>query len=337
MSLIGKSVTRFWLPAFLIAVGSSLIPASATSELSLDEPLHQAKEEGMRLWGLHEWIDMQPPLEKAAEAGDVEAMYYLGEANRLLDRGMSREAIDWYHRAAQGGDPYAMLRLNWGMICELADICPEEHDSWAEMALDRELPKAEEGDPDAMLALYSIYVALEDVEEGRNWLRNAARAGLPQAQDLWASRIQERSGEWPPPLEDVQAAEPWFRKAAEQGYAPAMNNLAGNLWRQDDVEGSWKWVVRGSEHGYVNNRVTYGRCHLKPEDRPYCPNDSDPIKGWAILHAAYEETRHDDARWYMEEFSDLLSDEEIAEAEELAEEWLNREPPLSYFPPKYGL
>ncbi|WP_232209273.1 tetratricopeptide repeat protein [Alkalilimnicola ehrlichii MLHE-1] len=274
--------------ALLIAVGSTSALSSADTARELNEEARQAKEEGMRLYGIR-WRSVAiHHLEKAAEAGDVESMYTLGEIYRFMDRGMSREAIDWYHRAAEGGDPYAMLRLNWGMICELADICPEEHDSWAKMALDQELPKAEEGDPDAMLALYSVYVALEDVEEGRNWLRNAAAAGLPQAQDLWASRIQERSGDWPPRAEDV--------KAAEQGYAPAMNNLAGNLWRQDDVEGSWKWVVRGSEHGYVNNRVTYGRCHLKPEDRPYCPNDSDPIKGW-----------------------------------------LNREPPLSYFPPKYGL
>ena len=296
----------------------------------------QAKEEGMRLWELHEWIELQPYLETAAEAGDVEAMYYLGEANRLLDRGMSREAIDWYHRAALGGDPYAMLRLNWGMICELADICPKDHDSWVEKALEQELPRAEEGNPKAMLALYSIYVALDDVEEGRTWLRNSAKAGHPQAQDLWASRIQERSDEWPPALEDVKAAEPWFRKAAEQGYAPAMDNLAGNLWHQEDGGSAWKWVVRGSEHGYVNNRVVYGICHLKPDDWEDCPKDNDPIKGWAVLHAAYKETRNDDARWYLEEFSNLLTDEEIAEAEKLAEDWLNRDPPLSYFPPKYG-
>ncbi|RLK48882.1 hypothetical protein DFR31_1998 [Alkalispirillum mobile] len=296
----------------------------------------QAKEEGMRLWGLHEWIEMQPYLETAAEAGDIEAMYYLGEANRLLDRGMSREAIDWYHSAAQGGDPHAMLRLEWGMICELADICPEDHDSWVDMALEQELPRAEKGDPEAMSTLFDVYNMLGDPRTALDWLERAAEAGNPEAQDWLGTITQERSDEWPPPLEDVKAAEPWFRKAAEQGYAPAMNNLAGNLWRQDDVEGSWKWVVHGSEHGHVENRTTYGGCHLAPEDLSYCPEDNDPIKGWAILRAVYEETRHQNAKWYLEEFPDLLTDEEIAQAEKLAEDWLNRDPPLSYFPPKYG-
>ncbi|WP_245971155.1 tetratricopeptide repeat protein [Alkalispirillum mobile] len=290
----------------------------------------------MRLWGLHEWIEMQPYLETAAEAGDIEAMYYLGEANRLLDRGMSREAIDWYHSAAQGGDPHAMLRLEWGMICELADICPEDHDSWVDMALEQELPRAEKGDPEAMSTLFDVYNMLGDPRTALDWLERAAEAGNPEAQDWLGTITQERSDEWPPPLEDVKAAEPWFRKAAEQGYAPAMNNLAGNLWRQDDVEGSWKWVVHGSEHGHVENRTTYGGCHLAPEDLSYCPEDNDPIKGWAILRAVYEETRHQNAKWYLEEFPDLLTDEEIAQAEKLAEDWLNRDPPLSYFPPKYG-
>ncbi|RLK48884.1 hypothetical protein DFR31_2000 [Alkalispirillum mobile] len=290
----------------------------------------------MRLYGIR-WRSVAiPHLEKAAEAGDVESMYYLGEIHRFMDRGMSREAIDWYHRAALGGDPHAMLRLEWGMICKLADICPAEHDTWVKMALEQELPKAEAGDTEAMIALRSIYAVLEQPDTAEQWLRKAAEAGNPHAQDWWARSIQNRSGELPPKLEDVKAAEPWFRKAAEQGYAPAMDNLAGNLWRQEEVESAWKWVVRGSEHGYVNNRVTYGRCHLKPEDRPYCPRDNDPIKGWAILHAVYEETRHDGAEWYLDEFSDLLTDEEIAEAEALAEDWLNRDPPLSYFPPKYG-
>ncbi|WP_342767666.1 tetratricopeptide repeat protein [Alkalispirillum mobile] len=336
MSLRNIKITIFAVLVLSLAGDPVASPVNADPTPDLDQTAQQAREEGMRLYGIR-WRSVAiPHLEKAAEAGDVESMYYLGEIHRFMDRGMSREAIDWYHRAALGGDPYAMLRLNWGMICELADICPEDHDTWVDKALEQELPRARDGDPEAMLALYSIYVALDDAEEGRNWLRQSAKAGHPQAQDLWASRIQERSDEWPPLLEDVKAAEPWFRKAAEQGYAPAMDNLAGNLWHQEDGENAWKWVVRGSEHGYVNNRVVYGICHLKPDDWEDCPKDNDPIKGWAVLHAAYKETRNDDARWYLEEFSNLLTDEEIAQAEKLAEDWLTRDPPLSYFPPKYG-
>ncbi|ABI56488.1 tetratricopeptide repeat protein [Alkalilimnicola ehrlichii MLHE-1] len=328
---------------FLLIVGLWAGTAQAnkgedTTSPELDAEQQQAKEEGMRLYGIR-WRSVAiHHLEKAAEAGDVESMYTLGEIYRFMDRGMSHEAIDWYHRAAEGGDPYAMLRLNWGMICELADICPEEHDTWAEMALGQELPKAEEGDPDAMLALYSIYVALEEVEEGRNWLRNAARAGLPQAQDLWASRIQERSGEWPPPLEDVKAAEPWFRKAAEQGYAPGMYNLSLALRDQERYNEDWKWTKKSSRHGHISGRLAVGWCYLDNTWADFCPDDADDtVKGWAILHAVYEETRDSTAEGILGRERDRMTEDEIAEAEELAEEWLNREPPLSYFPPKYGL
>ncbi|RLK46779.1 hypothetical protein DFR31_2485 [Alkalispirillum mobile] len=291
----------------------------------------------MRLWGLHEWIELQPYLETAAEAGDVEAMYYLGEANRLLDRGMSREAIDWYHRAALGGDPHAMLRLEWGMICKLADICPADHDTWVDKALEQELPRAEEGDPEAMSTLFDVYNMLGEPRTALDWLERAAEAGNPEAQDWLGTITQERSDEWPPPLEDVKAAEPWFRKAAEQGYAPAMHHLVSNLVRQRSTEDAWEWVVKGSKSGHVRKRITYAVCQLAPEDLIYChPAEADPVKGWAILLALDEETRTDSAQWNLDYYADRLDDEEIARAEKLAEDWLNRDPPLSYFPPKYG-
>ncbi|WP_421621433.1 tetratricopeptide repeat protein [Alkalilimnicola ehrlichii] len=325
--------------AVLMAVAATSALSSAGTASELNEEARQAKEEGMRLYGIR-WRSVAiNHLEKAAEAGDVESMYTLGEIYRFMDRGMSREAIDWYHRAAQGGDPHAMLRLERGMICELANICPEEHDAWVDKALGQELPKAEEGDTEAMIALRSIYAVLENGDTAEQWLRRAAEAGNPHAQDWWARSIQNRSGELPPPLEDVQAAEPWFRKAAELGYAPAIYNLVGNLIRQEKMEAAWNWVVEGSERGHIRKRITYGFCHLAPGELiDYCyPDEPDPVKGWAILHALYEETRASTAESLLERYRERLSDEKIAEAEELAEEWLNRDPPLSYFPPKYGL
>ncbi len=38
--------------------------------LALNEEAQAAKAEGMRLWGIHQWEKMQPPLEIAAEIGD---------------------------------------------------------------------------------------------------------------------------------------------------------------------------------------------------------------------------------------------------------------------------
>ncbi|RLK46783.1 hypothetical protein DFR31_2489 [Alkalispirillum mobile] len=334
---------RTYVMVVILVLGLWAGVAYPADEERLSTPIlgaeeQQAKEEGMRLYGIR-WRSVAiPHLEKAAEAGDVESMYTLGEIHRFMDRGMSREAIDWYHSAALGGDPHAMLRLERGMICELADICPEEHDTWVDKALEQELPKAKAGDTEAMIALRSIYAVLEQPDTAEQWLRKAAEAGNPHAQDWWARSIQNRSGELPPKLEDVKAAEPWFRKAAEQGYAPAMNNLVLNLIRQEKMQAAWNWVIKGSEHGHVRKRTTYGFCHLGTGELiDYChPDEPDPVKGWAVLHAVYEETRNSTAESLLGRFQHLLTDEEIAQAEKLAEDWLNRDPPLSYFPPKYG-
>ncbi|RUR52864.1 sel1 repeat family protein [Vreelandella populi] len=162
-----------------ILASSFLIPMMFPAAWALDEEAQAAKEEGMRLWGIHQWEKMQPPLEIAAESGDVEAMYYLGEANRLLSRGLSQAALDWYYQAAQHGEPYAMLRLFDGGACELGDVCPENGDDWPQAALELTLPKAEAGDAEAMGALYHIYYYVEepDEEEALKWLHRAAEAG----------------------------------------------------------------------------------------------------------------------------------------------------------------
>ncbi len=53
--------TAFLLVAWLVFL-------SATA---LEPEVQAAKDEGMRLWGQHEWINMQPYLEQAAEAGNL--------------------------------------------------------------------------------------------------------------------------------------------------------------------------------------------------------------------------------------------------------------------------
>ncbi|RLK46773.1 hypothetical protein DFR31_2479 [Alkalispirillum mobile] len=295
----------------------------------------------MRLYGIR-WRSVAiPHLEKAAEAGDVESMYTLGEIHRFMDRGMSREAIDWYHRAALGGDPHAMLRLEWGMICELADICAEDHDSWVDKALEQELPRAEKGDPEAMSTLFDVYNMLGEPRTALDWLERAAEAGNPEAQDWLGTITQERSDEWPPPLEDVKAAEPWFRKAAEQGYAPAMNKLSKNLRRQERFGEAWTWAQDAADHGHVDSRFSIAWCHLDPslgeeEGNPFCQVEEDRITGWAMLHAMNEETRAWAPRTLMEQERHRLTEKEIQEAERRAGQWLDQEPPMSKFPPKYG-
>ncbi len=310
------------------------------SALAMNEEAQAAKEEGMRLWGIHQWEKMQTPLEIAAESGDVEAMYYLGEANRLLSRGLSQAALDWYYQAAQHGDPHAMLRLFDGGACELGDVCPENGDDWPQAALELTLPKAEAGDPDAMAALYDIYYYVKepDEDEAMKWLRRAADAGHVESMHLLGEIARNDEEGYTNDTERLEAAEVWFRKAAEGGYAPSMNDLAVVLSHLGRHEEAWEWMSKASEAGHINGRQWQASCYIEPEakGREMCQTQKDPAKGWAIMLARNEEVPGTSSERALRVYRDSITPEQREEGERMKEEWLNFEPPLSYFPEKFG-
>ncbi|QNI02359.1 sel1 repeat family protein [Halomonas sp. SH5A2] len=318
---------------------------------ALPADIQAAKDEGMRLWGISGWIEMQPYLEQSAEAGDVESMYYLGEATRLLGRGLTTEAMEWYLKAAEQGDPYAMLRLFQGGAC-IGGECPEGSDDWREAALDITLPKAEAGDPEAMLAMYYIYANLDASwvtsvynllgipTRAVKWLKRAAEAGLPEAQTTWGRRIMGGGGWYFTKNRRLEAAESWFSRAAEQGYVPAMEQMERVNREQQDFETSWRWMVQASNNGSYEGRLGVGWCYLDTDFAPdqNCTNEEDRIKGWAILYAMSQELGGNSTpSSIMNRNQDKLDESERQEAEALAEsEWIGRQPPISKFPRRFG-
>ncbi|WP_447893608.1 tetratricopeptide repeat protein [Vreelandella sp. GE22] len=317
-----------------------LIPLTLLPAWALDEQAQAAKEEGMRLWGIHQWERMQPPLEIAAESGDAEAMYYLGEANRLLSRGLSQAALDWYYQAAQHGEPYAMVRLFDSGACKLGDVCPENGDDWPQEALELTLPKAEDGDAEAMAALYYIYYYVEepDEEEALEWLDRAAEAGNAWAMNTLGKRARDNKDAYSSDTERLEAAEVWFRRAVEAGYAPGMNDLAVILSHLGRYEEAWEWMLQASEAGHINGRQWVASCYIEPEaqGREMCQVDKQPAKGWAIMLARNEEVPGTSSERALRVYHDSLTPEQRAEGERMKEEWLGLEPPLSYFPEKFG-
>lgn len=336
---------RNTMKASLLAAVLSL-PLAAWA---LEPEVQAAKDEGMRLYGLGIAAESIPLLEPAAEAGDVDAMYYLGEIHRLRHMGLTREAMAWYLQAAEQGDVHAMLRLFQGGACTAGDRCPEGYEDWHHAALAVAQPKAEAGDPDAMLALYHIYAHLDASRltgiynmlgiptRAGKWLKRAAEAGLPEAQTLWGRQIMGGRGWYFTNSRRLAEAEVWFRQAAEQDYAPGMSGVASVLISQERYEEAWEWMQVASQAGHIDRRFGVGWCYLDPTWSDRCQNEADLIKGWAILHAMTVETSNQSAISNMRRNRDLLTDEEIAEAEALAErEWIGREPPLSNFPPRFG-
>lgn len=309
--------------------------------LALDEEAQAAKDEGMRLWGIHQWIKMQPYLEQAAEHGDVESMYYLGEANRLLSRGLSLAALEWYHRAAQEGEPHAMLRLYDGSACELGDVCPEGGNDWREAALAATLPKAEAGDAEAMGALYDIYTYLDRHDEAMEWLLLSAEAGNLDSMNWLGQLARDDEENYATETERLEAAAEWYRRAAEAGYAPAMNNLAAALSNLERYEEARRWREKSSETGHINGRRWIAACNIVPflrdfEDLCRGALKPDPATGWAILLAIKEEVPGSYTDQSLSLYREHITPEQREEGERMMEEWLNREPPLSYFPDKFG-
>ncbi|PSJ20681.1 sel1 repeat family protein [Halomonas sp. ND22Bw] len=309
---------------------------------ALESEAQAAKDDGMIDYNLGYVVDAIPKLQPAAEAGDVEAMYYLGESHRITHMGMTRDALEWYLKAAEQGEPYAMLRLWGGGACVAGDYCPEDAEGWREKARDEQLPLAEEGDAEAMLALYYIYGALDDSDEGNEWLEKAAEAGNPEAQDRLVKMIQDGYGFYWSDGRRLEAAETLARDAANQGYVPAMLTLSGVLSDKGEAEESWEWKVSASESGMVGPMLGVAYCYLNPAEYKelgggVCFAGQDKVKGWAILYAMVEEIDNQQAESLMEMSGDLLTYEQRQEAEALSEEeWLNHGPSLSKFPPRYG-
>ncbi|AVU12222.1 hypothetical protein BV504_01695 [Halomonas sp. 'Soap Lake  len=321
--------------------GLTLVALLSPSALALGEDAQAAKEEGMRLYGISHPRTAIPYLEQAAEAGDAEAMYYLGEANRRLVMGnMNQAALDWYYQAAQHGEPCAMLRLFDGGACELGDVCPKDGDDWPQEALELTLPKAEAGDAEAMAALYNIYYYVEnpDEDEAMKWLHRAAEAGNANAMNWLGELARNDEQGYANDTERLQAAEVWFRKAAAAGYAPSMNNLAVVLSHLGHHEEAWEWMSKASEAGHINGRQWQASCYIEPEakGREMCQTEKDPAKGWAIMLARNEEVPGTSSERALRVYRDSITPEQRAAGERMKDEWLNLEPPLSYFPEKFG-
>ena len=232
-----------------------------------------------------------------AEAGDPEAMFFLGNA---YGKGEGVEtdygkALEWYRKAADSGDeratPFAQFMVGEMHRCgcgvETNDV---ESVAWYRKA-------AEAGHPIAMMMLWKCYyygVCVEEDkavaeewkrkayavpdddpvfgkaaryvkkriwEEYAEWLRKTAEDGDAEAQleygNFLASGV-EKVGIEADPAEGVR----WIRRAAEQGHAKAQNTLGWFYWHGEGVatnmEEALHWIRRSAESGRPQAQLRLG-------------------------------------------------------------------------------
>jgi TPR repeat protein len=126
------------------------------------------------------------------------------------------------------------------------------------------------------------------------------------------------------PQSDAEAAK-WYRRAAENGHARAQQNLgvmyeegAGVL--QDYVEAA-KWYRKSAEAGNVVAKVNLGV--MRENGFPGVPLNVVLAHMWFNLAAAQGSA---DAANFRDEIAADMSPEQVAEAQRLAKEWLDKHP-----------
>ncbi|MDR8012819.1 tetratricopeptide repeat protein [Ectopseudomonas guguanensis] len=295
---------------------------------------HAAKEKGIILYNQYKAISAEPYLEIAAQAGDKEAQYYLGEALRLNNRFMTEEAYKWYVAAAEQGDYYAMYRLSGtgSDLCSAIGNCPPDHRTpgdWLLLGRKTAQAFAEKGDSEAMYVLYYLTNNFE-------WLEKSAEAGLPIAQYDLARLYEQGKGFFFPPWKRSARVEELAKKSAEGGCIKGIMLYQNFLEGKKDIEIYWtkKAVALGSAEAVY--AYGSGLAHV-PKDYGY---PLDLVKGYGFVYMLLELDGGGSLKEYAEDIlpdiASQMTAKQIEQAKAFAEEWKATHPPLSFFPPKLG-
>lgn len=320
------TVLKVFVACFLFAI------SPAWAQLATDQLL--AKKEGMALYNLRHNSDALPLIEKAALAGDSEAQYYAGEIERQKAMFMTVEAQQWYEKAAEQGDIYAMLRLASAdqTLCILMQNCAPDIKSpleWAGTAGELIRIRASQGDGEAQL-----YILTSDLD----WLIKSAKKGFPEGQDWLGVKYREGSGFFLTPDRRKKEVERLFRAASNAGYVPAMRNLYNFIPLEGNEKEVGYWVEKAAQSGHFGAMSSYAAWTAHLPDEVGYPMDLIKAYGLTLLMAEAEPG----VGWksYGEEalikVEAKMTVEQIEAGKAFAEEWKKTHPPLSRFLPKYG-
>ncbi|QTT89051.1 tetratricopeptide repeat protein [Pseudomonas chlororaphis] len=291
-----------------------------------------AKEQGVILFNQYKAASAIPLLKLAAEAGDPEAQYYLGEALRKSNRYITIEALHAYEASALQGDIYSMIRLATADsdLCTAMKKCSKgskSPDDWMKTARDLAKKGADEGSSESMYLMYEL-------SGDKSWLEKSATNGFALAQFLLATKYLEGEGLFLSPSSRTEKTEHWMRASAQGGYPRGMMGLAAILIEKKDLEGFRQWNEKAANSGYVEGVFGYAS-YLAGEPSNY-GYSLDFVKSYALLSLLLELDGGGGVRRDVEDIlpnvAEKITPEQIQTAEKLAHEWKATHPPLSFFP-----
>ncbi|AZD35822.1 hypothetical protein C4K22_3079 [Pseudomonas chlororaphis subsp. aurantiaca] len=302
----------------------------ANAQLSSEQ--QTAKEQGLVLYNQFKAISAVPYLRAAADAGDSESQYFLGEAIRKSKRYITPEAQSAYEAAALQGDIYSMIRLagNADDLCVAMGNCPEsrkEPREWLQMAKQHASEQAANGNAESMYLMYELTA-------DKKWLEQSAENGFALAQYLLGVEYREGGGFFLLSSSRAEAVERWMKASAEGGYPRGMMNYAEALYNKNDLEGFRNWTEKAAEAGYTEGVFGYG--YSLSGKYPEQGFPLDLVKSYALLSLLLEldggGSAKDAAEYVLPKIKEKMTPPQTAEAEKMSSAWKVSHPPLSFFP-----
>ncbi|WNZ86928.1 sel1 repeat family protein [Pseudomonas sp. P108] len=324
------------IPIKLMTAALTLLTIIATESSALTHEQFQAKIQGIELYNQYKAISAIDFLKTAADGGDDEALYYLGEALRKNNRHMTPEAKKAYESSAKKGNIYSMIRLGRieDDLCSTMKNCPPGEDSpssWVIKAKSLAIQRATQGDSESMYLLY-------EMTGNDDWLEKSAENGFAFAQFRLATKYQEGSGSFLLPSRRNQAIERWMKASAENGYPLAMMGLAAIMIERNDLASFRTWNEKAADSSYVEGVFGYAS-YIGEENSKY-GFAFDPIKSYALLSNLLELNGGGnvvrDVNDTLTGIEKNMSKEQIEKAKELAKTWKANHSPLSFYPDKLG-
>lgn len=276
---------------------------------------------------------------EAAQLGHAEAAYYAGNILRRNHTYITEEAEAFYRQAAEGGDVDAMLRLGQeGKLCGTLRSCDYDRDKWIRKALDTALSRAETGDSDAMMELFSAYWAAGDRKSAFEWTKKAAEHGNAFAQYWLAVGLldeREMGFYWTQAGRRADILK-WLKASAEQGFPKAMFKLAVEYKEDGRFDEANGWVDRLGQTDYFDALYNYGLILLEGPKGMFKYPTAKPVEGLAVLIALHRQTGSSAVQRSIDKRLPSLTAELVTEAEVLSRELLVDTPILHYLP-KFGI
>src|SRR5690606_10467618 len=276
---------------------------------------------------------------EAAQLGHAEAAYYAGNILRRNHTYISEEAEAFYRQAAEGGVVYALLWLaQKGNFCGTLQNCDYDREERLDRVFDAFLSRAEVGDSDAMMELFSVYWAAGDRTLALEWTVKAAEHGNAFAQYWLAVGLldeREMGFYWTDAGRRADILK-WLKASAEQGFPKAMLKLALEYKEDGLFDEANEWVDLLGQTDYFEALFNYGLILLQGPEGMFQYPEARPIEGLAVLFALYRETGNPSVKYSIDRHSNDLDSDRVTKARSRSEELLVDTPILHYLP-KFGI